>query len=232
MEKHTLIVAATAAEINPLLKYFKVGKLNANGIASFQFKKKPLKVLIAGVGTPQFIYNLLTEITLNRPAFVINAGIAGCYHNSIKIGSTVFVKQDCFADIGAENDRDFISAFDLNLDSPLKFPYNKGKLKVTRHPSINALEKLMKVNAITANTSHGNEQSIEMYRKFYKPDIETMEGAAAIYVCKRQGIPVVQLRSISNLVEKRNRDAWNIPLAIESLNKTLIKVIKELHEIQ
>jgi tetratricopeptide (TPR) repeat protein len=32
-------------------------------------------------------------------------------------------------------------------------------------------------------------------------------------------IPCAQLRSVSNLIEKRNKPTWNISLAIDSLNK-------------
>jgi futalosine hydrolase len=36
-------------------------------------------------------------------------------------------------------------------------------------------------------------------------------------------IPCIQLRSISNYVEPRNRSNWNIPLAIKALNDYLLE---------
>jgi len=32
------------------------------------------------------------------------------------------------------------------------------------------------------------------------------------------GVPCMQIRAVSNYVEKRNRDAWQIGLAIKNLN--------------
>jgi futalosine hydrolase len=55
-----------------------------------------------------------------------------------------------------------------------------------------------------------------------------MEGAAVFYVCLKQGIKCIQIRSISNYVERRNRDAWNIPLALNNLHKRSTQLLKEL----
>jgi futalosine hydrolase len=46
---------------------------------------------------------------------------------------------------------------------------------------------------------------------------------------EQEYIPCIQLRAVSNYVEKRNKDAWNIPLAIENLNKQLIAIINDFN---
>ncbi len=45
-----------------------------------------------------------------------------------------------------------------------------------------------------------------------------MEGAAFFYACREAQVHYVQIRAVSNYVEKRNRDAWQIGLAIKNLN--------------
>jgi futalosine hydrolase len=54
-----------------------------------------------------------------------------------------------------------------------------------------------------------------------------MEGAAFFYACARVELASIQLRAISNWVEPRNRDAWNIPLAISNLNQSLAQLLSE-----
>jgi futalosine hydrolase len=44
-----------------------------------------------------------------------------------------------------------------------------------------------------------------------------MEGAAFFYICARESIPFVSIRAISNMVERRDRKKWNIPLAVDNL---------------
>jgi futalosine hydrolase len=48
-----------------------------------------------------------------------------------------------------------------------------------------------------------------------------MEGAAFFYVCSRENIPFLAIRAVSNKVEPRNREKWNIPLAIKNLSEKL-----------
>jgi futalosine hydrolase len=62
----------------------------------------------------------------------------------------------------------------------------------------------------------------------YDPDIETMEGAAFFYICARECIPFISVRAISNMVERRDRKKWNIPLAIDNLAIKLDDVFKLL----
>jgi futalosine hydrolase len=55
-----------------------------------------------------------------------------------------------------------------------------------------------------------------------------MEGAAFAYVCAKMKVNAIQIRSISNQVEPRNRNNWNIPLAIKNLNEVLGSLCEEI----
>ena len=87
---------------------------------------------------------------------------------------------------------------------------------------------MKKVKSITVNTVHGNKKSIAQIIKRLNPDIENMEGAAVFKVCNFFNTTCIQLRSISNYVEKRNKKKWNIPLAIQNLNFEVERIISLL----
>jgi futalosine hydrolase len=55
-----------------------------------------------------------------------------------------------------------------------------------------------------------------------------MEGAAFHFVCLREEIPFMQIRVVSNYVEPRNKNSWNIPLAIANLNDFLRKYLNTI----
>jgi len=55
-----------------------------------------------------------------------------------------------------------------------------------------------------------------------------MEGAAFFYACLLEGITCTQIRTISNKVEKRNKDNWDIPLAVKNLCSTGLQLINSL----
>jgi futalosine hydrolase len=90
------------------------------------------------------------------------------------------------------------------------------------------LKNLRQVDAVTVNTVHGNEKSIKSVKRKYNPDIESMEGAAFFYVCMMEKIPCIQLRAVSNYVERRNKNSWNIPLAIRNLNVVAFDLLKSI----
>ncbi|MFO7826991.1 MAG: hypothetical protein R6V23_00095, partial [Bacteroidales bacterium] len=82
-----------------------------------------------------------------------------------------------------------------------------------------------KVSAITSDRTNGKKESIDKLKQKFNADIETMEGAAFFYVCLQEEVKFMQIRAISNFVEERNQQNWNIPLAIEQLNKKLLEII-------
>ncbi|MCA5006666.1 futalosine hydrolase [Sphingobacterium bovistauri] len=194
----TLIVAATRFEIQdtiPLLE------------------EKQIPFLITGVGMTATAYSLGKALAKDDNHFdiVINVGIAGAIDRTLNLGEVVDVQSDCFYELGAEDGNDFLPIEELG--------FAKGNFVSTISQS---QANLMKVNAITVNKVHGNQLSIEkIQQRLPDTHIETMEGAAVFFVCEQESIACIQIRSISNYVERRNRSAWQIDLAIENLNTWL-----------
>jgi futalosine hydrolase len=73
---------------------------------------------------------------------------------------------------------------------------------------------------------HGNDKTIKIIEDKYKADTENMEGLAFYYVLKLINKPGIEIRSISNYVEKRNKDNWNIKDAVTNLNTELFRIIQ------
>jgi futalosine hydrolase len=81
------------------------------------------------------------------------------------------------------------------------------------------------VKGITVNTVHGNSASIKKVKKKFNPDIESMEGAAFFFACQNEKIPCLQIRAISNYVEKRNKKKWKMKLAVKNLCTIIEKIL-------
>ena len=108
-----------------------------------------------------------------------------------------------------------------------EFPFSKGKL-VAKHSSQQQLRHLKSVEGITVNKVHGNEKSVAKLLKHITAKVETMEGAAFLMVCQKEKIPALQLRAISNYVELRNKENWNIALALKNLHDVVFVVLNQL----
>jgi futalosine hydrolase len=215
-----LIVSATKFEIVPLLERMDAVRNAQSSLVCCIYGKHEIDFLVTGVGMVATAY--FSAKTINDSYdLAINAGICGSFNKNMDIGTVVNVFEDSFSELGAEDNDHFLSLSDLKLEGITTIKNESGALHAF-------LETLPKVNGITVNTTHGNEASIEKVYKRLHPYVESMEGAAFMFACMHEGIPYVQLRAVSNYVEKRDRESWNIPLAIEQLNKTLLEFIDNI----
>ena len=202
-----LIVAATEQEVAPYM--------NRNENAD---------LLITGVGAPSCMYALTKRLSEKKFDMAIQAGIAGSFKNIYPPGKTVIVKQDVFADLGIHESGNFFTLFDKGFADANVSPYTDERL-LNRFPDYFLLPA---VNAITVNMVSDKKEQAEMFVKKYDPDIETMEGAAFHYVCISEGIPFIQVRSISNFVGDRPGLKWRMQEAVDSLNENLNRIVQQL----
>ena len=158
-------------------------------------------------------FALTKELMQNRYDFAINMGIAGSFNNDLIIGDTVEVVEDIISEIGYQEENKIKDFKDFNL-----------KKKFKNNPKT----ELKKVKSITVNTVHGEEDSISKIINRVNPDIESMEGAAFFMVCQKFELPCLQIRTISNKIENRNKQNWKIELAINNLNHSVKKILKIL----
>jgi futalosine hydrolase len=216
-----LVVSATEFEVKPLLGFLGIA-LPTIGInnANIDFEEKDIKVLITGVGmvnTALMIGRYLND----EYNLVINVGVCGAFDKNLELGELVHITEDILSEMGAEDGGEFLKYDQLNLPGQHVF-YENCK------DSYLMIDLLKKVKGITVNTVHGNDISIEKVKQLYHPDVESMEGAAFFAACSGTKGNSVQIRAISNYVEKRNKEKWQMPLAIKNLNDFLITFIKNV----
>ncbi len=208
-----LLISATSFEIEPSLRYLKQEAVFSSG--AYQIANVEITICITGVGMVNTAFEL-GKLASQKFDVAINAGVAGSFGKH-PVGEVVNVTQDCFTELGAENGDSFLTVDELG--------FGKQAIQLMQPFEQSALIGIAKANGITVNTVHGNPDSIQKIIERYAPDIESMEGAAFIHAANAFGWTALQLRAISNRVEKRNRENWNIPLAIENLNAIVIELI-------
>lgn len=206
-----LVIAATSFELRPFLE-----------VASTYDR---CDTLITGVGMVATAFALGRALHEKKYDLLINIGIGGCLDRHVEIGSVIQVVSESFVELGAEDGHNFIPIDQLG--------YGKSKFssclladKELRLPFLKQGE------GITVNKVHGHTESIEKVQKLHPNSlVESMEGAAVFYAADKMTVPVIEIRGISNYVEKRNRATWNIPLAIMNSNKALIKTLEYLSNL-
>ena len=183
--------------------------------------------LVHGCGLLAAGVNLTTALLQTPFDLVIQIGIAGTYNAEIDIAETVVVRSEQLGDCGAElADGTHANLFDLNLEEANQLPYQSQQLINTHTGFFPA--HLRVVNGLTVNLSTGTDATAQARKLQYHADIETMEGAALHYTCLKRNIPFLQLRSISNRVETRNKASWKIKESLASLHHELTLYLNTL----
>ncbi|MDH3649183.1 MAG: futalosine hydrolase [Saprospiraceae bacterium] len=223
--KSILITAATKMEINPILDHFQAVEERLD-LLSARTERASLHFLCTGIGAAAMGIRTAFHLASNNIELAINAGIAGSYRANRNLGDVVNVVSETFGDIGIEErDASFKDVFDINLSDRNAHPFIDGQLI---NPESHDVTLLPKVHSVTTGMAHGSKESISRIREKYNPDIENMEGAGFFYSCLLANIPFLEIRSISNQVEPRERANWDTDTAILNLSNFLIEMIRDL----
>lgn len=219
---HILLVSATSFEIQPLMETYSIVTTGPGIYETFINERDRLSVLLTGVGMVNTAYQL-GRLSEHYYDHVINAGVCGSFKDQYAIGDVVRVFRDELCEMGAEDGDQFIRYSEMGLGGTNIY----NEKWATNIPSVISLQR---VAGITVNKVHGNVANIEKVKQQFKPDVESMEGAAFFSGCQRFR-EYVQVRAVSNKVEKRDKSKWNMPLAISNLNQRVLLILEELfHE--
>jgi futalosine hydrolase len=203
---HILVVAATPLEIPRL--------------ASGACGGHTLHVLVTGVGMVATAAHCARALSLGRYDLAYNFGVCGSFDPAFPPGTVVHVTSDRLSELGAEDGDRFLPIEELGLNQT-------GVVVNDTPPANRVLAELPRVRAITVNAVHGADASIAAVRARWSPQVESMEGAAFAYACALHGVPYAQVRAVSNMVERRNRQAWRLDDAIQQLNEVAVKILED-----
>jgi futalosine hydrolase len=221
-----LVVAATAAEVAPFAARLRHTSNRTSRIARYNGIGHELDILVSGVGMIATAAWTSRELARERYDLALNVGVCGSFSPRLPLGAVVHVATDRIAELGAEDGDDFLTVQQLRLLDDNEFPFERGKLVNTSPPSIHALASLRTVDGITVNTAHGSEPSIRRVVDRFNPDVESMEGAGFMYAALIHGVPFAQVRAVSNVVERRNRSAWKLDLAVAELGDAAWRLLQ------
>lgn len=218
-----LLVTATTFEIAPLLDFLRAEGWEREPL-HFQNEALSIEVLITGVGLPLAAFALGHRLATRKYNLLVQAGVAGAIDRNLQLGEVVEVISDCFADLGIEEaDGRFTSVTEMGLIDGNAFPFKEGRLW---NVSDDRQKFMPQVHGISVSKVHGTAETINaMEASFPFAQVESMEGAAFFYASLQHGTPALQIRSISNYVEKRDRENWKLKEAITYLNEVLQEML-------
>jgi futalosine hydrolase len=224
--KQLLIISATPFEVAGVQAYLDAcGKPDEMGWYSCGHWK--IRMVCTGIGLVATTYNLTRMVMQERPDFVLQLGIAGVLEPSIPLGTTVWVKDDLIADLGArDQEGNLLNLLAMGLSDSSAVLLKSNPIQELI-PQIDRLPKALglSVNQITGNP---DDATVHIQQMVYDCHIESMEGAAMHYVCNELDIANLQIRSISNYIEPRDKSHWQMKDAIDNLNGFAISLLENI----
>ena len=215
--KRALIVVATAGEAARL------GALQIGGVQ--------LQIAISGVGPVAAA--LATQAALSASQFdlgrfdlALSAGIGGAFLGSgLSVGDVALAAEIVQADLGAWDGEQFLPLNELGLEVA---PGNTGRFECWSESANLGLPcgPFVTVSSVTGSAAGARE----LRRRVPGALIEGMEGAGVAHAALLAGVPVAEVRGVSNVVGPRDRSAWRIGEALAALDAGLKAILERLAE--
>ncbi|WP_419875761.1 futalosine hydrolase [Candidatus Pristimantibacillus sp. PTI5] len=213
--KRVLIVTAVDAERDAVLR-------GLQGIPD-------VDVIAAGVGAAAAAARTAAMLAPSAIAYrlVISAGIGGGFAGQAEIGSLVVSNLIVAADLGAETPEGFLSLDELGFGSA-RIPASAVWSNLLFDAIHSAGLPVCSGPILTVTTATGTAATTAaLAERVSGAAAEGMEGHGVAVAAAGFGIPVTEIRAISNAVGPRDRAAWRIGEALVSL-EAASKAIREV----
>jgi nucleoside phosphorylase len=161
------------------------------------------RVLACGIGPVEAAAATAASLVAHRPDAVLHVGIAGARRSAdVPLRSVVIGLRSTYSDIAAA-----IPVERVLAPAPAMLAAARAAL-----PEAQVLE-------IATSAGVGRSTGAP---------IEAMEGFGVLRAAALAGVPAIEVRVVSNVVEERDRSRWDIPGALAALAPTGAAVLRQL----
>lgn len=204
---------------------------------------KEVVYLISGMGKANAAHAATVLLERFLPDITILFGVGGAYPSAgLKIGDIAVAEKEIYGDEGVilkdgfhatefigipllkRGKRKYFNEFPL--DAKLFLKAVKSFKLVTRYAS--RVTEVKSGAFVTVSTCTGTrKRAVELENRF-GAICENMEGASVAHICALYGAPMIEIRGISNIVEDRDKEKWDIRLAADNCQRAVMELMKGL----
>ncbi|MEU1025913.1 futalosine hydrolase, partial [Streptomyces sp. NPDC005904] len=144
---------------------------------------------------------------------VVSAGIGGGFPPAAPVGSLVVADEITVADLGAETPEGFAPVTELGFGAVTHVP-PRSLVRGVAAACGAARGTVLTVSTVTGSAA----RAAELRRRHPRALAEAMEGFGVAEAAALHGLPVLEVRAVSNPVGPRDRAAWRIGEALTALS--------------
>lgn len=183
----------------------------------------PLDVLAGGAGPAAAAASAAYALAATCYDLVISAGIGGGFAPSAPPGSLVVASAIVAADLGADTPDGFLPVTALGFGRD-RFAPPPALVRETAAATGARTGEILTVSTVTGTA----ERAAALIAAHPGALAEAMEGFGVAEAAGLRGVPVLEIRAVSNAVGPRDRDAWRIGDALLALTEAFGKLIPVL----
>lgn len=216
----------------------KTSTLGSKSIIEGTLAEKQVMLCVGGMGKVNAAHATTLLLSSCKPDTLVIFGIGGAYPSSgAQVGDIAIAKEEIAGDEGVMTldgfkDTEYIGIPLIKTATSMmytKYPAPEPLLKQSLHALMyyqdTAAAKVHVGSFVTLSTCTGTSDRAREIEKRYHGLCENMEGAAAVQVAELHSIPWIEVRGISNIVEDRNLEKWNIPNAAERVQQAVVHIM-------
>ena len=162
-------------------------------------------IVRTGIGPVNAAHAVTLFLATTGARAVIVCGVGGAYPSSgLQVGDVVCAASECYGDLGASSPSGFLDMKALGL------PVVETPTPLFNELSIQVFPAQRRVPFVTVSCCTGTDSAAREIEKRTAGAVENMEGAAVAHVAHLHGVPVGEVRGISNIVTNRDTKAWKL----------------------
>ncbi|WP_405582763.1 futalosine hydrolase [Streptomyces sp. NBC_01190] len=174
-------------------------------------------VIAAGVGPAAAAAATATALARAEAAgdpytLVVSAGIGGGFAPTAPVGSVAVASSIVAADLGAATPEGFLSVTELGFGTCEHVP-DQESVRAVAAALAAVYGPVLTVSTVTGSAA----RAAELSRRHPGAVAEAMEGFGVAEAASAAGVPVLEIRTVSNPVGPRDRAAWRIGAALAAL---------------
>lgn len=232
------LIFPTETELGPLAGMIENpvrARLGLRNAVTGRLSGRDCAAIACGIGQANAAQSLTSAFERGLPELAILGGCAGAYPGSgLGIGDAAAAVEEIYAELGVETAEGF-TPFDA---TGLPLVENGAVRYFTRFPfsgeynaTISEAAKAAGINTgfgafLTVSTITGTAARAGLLEKNFNALCENMEGAAAAQVALLYAVPLIEIRGVSNMVEDRDKDKWDIAWAANSCALVIKEFLK------
>ena len=177
-------------------------------------------IVRTGVGPVNAAHAVTLFLAQADARAIVICGVGGAYPSSgVHVGDVVCAASECYGDLGATSPSGFLDM------KALGFPVVEAPVPLFNQIPMQVFPVERRVPFVTLSTCTGTETVARELETRTGGAVESMEGAAVAHVAHLHGVPVGEVRGISNVVTNRDTSTWRLKDAAAAAQEAVLSWI-------